>query len=257
MLTEFGELGFDYSINWCTNGTVDPSGSCRLTPKPIRWDYLQDSARKKLHDVYASLLKLRSNYPGLITGQTTYSLNGSGKYLQVRGDSLNAMVVGDFDVAPASVSVSFAGPGTWYDYLSADSITATGSAQAINLAPGEYHVYLNKNLNATTDTVRDTTSTPPPPPTPNLSLKIYPNPVVSSATTVAFNLPTDASVSLVIYSISGKRMGMLDLGNRSAGQYTMAASELPVDPAGMPNGYYVLQMITTAGTMHIPFLVIH
>src|SRR5664279_5946001 len=53
MLTEFGELGYDYSINWCTNGTVDASGGCRLTPKPIRWDYLQDSSRKKLHDVYA------------------------------------------------------------------------------------------------------------------------------------------------------------------------------------------------------------
>jgi hypothetical protein len=25
----------------------------------------------------------------------------------------------------------------------------------------------------------------------------------------------------------------------------------------MPSGYYVLQMITTAGTTHIPFLVIH
>src|SRR5580658_3168235 len=77
MLTEFGELGFDYSINWCSNGTVDPSGSCRLTPKPIRWDYLQDTARKKLHDVYAALLSLRSNYPGLITGQTSYSLTGN------------------------------------------------------------------------------------------------------------------------------------------------------------------------------------
>jgi hypothetical protein len=257
MLTEFGELGFDYSINWCTNGTVDPSGSCRLTPKPIRWDYLQDSARKKLHDIYAALLSLRSNYPGLITGQATYSLTGNAKYLQVQGDSLNAMVVGNFDVVPASISVTFTGAGTWYDYLiPADSIQASGSTQSINLAPGEYHVYLSKNLNATVDTSSDTTTTPPPP-TPNLTLTIYPNPVISSAATVAFNLPTDASVAFVVYSISGKRFGTLDLGNRSAGQYTIPASQLPVDPGGMPSGYYVLQMITTAGTTHIPFLVIH
>jgi hypothetical protein len=257
MLTEFGELGFDYSINWCTNGTVDPSGSCRLTPKPIRWDYLQDSARKKLHDIYAALLSLRSNYPGLITGQATYSLTGNAKYLQVQGDSLNAMVVGNFDVVPASISVTFTGAGTWYDYLiPADSIQASGSTQSINLAPGEYHVYLSKNLNATADTSSDTTTTPQPP-TPNLTLTIYPNPVISSAATVAFNLPTDASVAFVVYSISGKRFGTLDLGNRSAGQYTIPASQLPVDPGGMPSGYYVLQMITTAGTTHIPFLVIH
>jgi glycosidase len=255
MLTEFGELGFDYSINWCTNGTVDPSGSCRLTPKPIRWDYLQDTARKKLHDVYAALLSLRSNYPGLITGQTSYSLTGNAKYLQVQSDSLSAMVVGNFDVVPAATSVTFATTGTWYDYLSTDSITATGSAQSIDLAPGEYHVYLNKNLNATTDTTTDTTTTPPT--SSNLTLKIYPNPVINTAATVSFNLPTDASVTFVVYSISGKRMGSLDLGDRPAGQYTLAASQLPVDPAGMPSGYYVLQMITTAGTTHIPFLVLH
>ena len=256
MLNEFAELGFDYSVNWCTNGTVDPSGSCRLTPKPIRWDYLQDSARKKLHDINAALLSLLSNYPGLVTGQTTYSLTGNTKYLQVQGDSLNAMVVGNFDVVSSPVSVTFASAGTWYDYLSTDSITATGGAQSVNLAPGEYHVYLNKNLNAATDTSTDTTTTPPPP-TPNLSLKIYPNPIISSAATVAFNLPTDASVTLVVYSISGKRMGALDLGDRSAGQYTIPASQLPVDPMGIPNGFYILEMITSNGTTHLPFLVIH
>ena len=63
--------------------------------------------------------------------------------------------------------------------------------------------------------------------------------------------------AFVVYSISGKRMGVLDLGDRAAGQYTMAASALPVDPAGMPGGYYVLGMITTAGTIHLPFLVLH
>jgi hypothetical protein len=158
-------------------------------------------------------------------------------------------------VVPAATSVTFATTGTWYDYLSTDSITATGSAQSIDLAPGEYHVYLNKNLNATTDTTTDTTTTPPT--SSNLTLKIYPNPVINTAATVSFNLPTDASVTFVVYSISGKRMGSLDLGDRPAGQYTLAASQLPVDPAGMPSGYYVLQMITTAGTTHIPFLVLH
>ncbi|HET6254450.1 MAG TPA: alpha-amylase family glycosyl hydrolase [Puia sp.] len=254
MLTEFGELGFDYSINWCTNGTVDASGNCRLTPKPIRWDYLQVAARKKLHDTYAALLKLRAAYPGLATGTTNYSLGGNVKYLGVQTDSLSVMVVGNFDVVTATGSIPFAGAGTWYDYLSTDSITATGVAQSLSLAPGEYHVFTNKNLNAAAG--NDTTTTPAPP-SSTLSLKIYPNPIVNGATTVAFNLPADASVSFVIYSISGKRMGTLDLGNRSAGQYTIPASQLPLDPSGMPNGYYVLEMITSNGTAHLPFLVLH
>jgi glycosidase len=254
MLTEFGELGFDYSVNWCSNGTVDPSGSCRLTPKPIRWDYLQVTARKQLHDVYASLLKLRASYPGLATGSTSYSLTGNVKYLGVQSDSLGVMVVGNFDVVPATGSIPFAAAGTWYDYLSTDSIRAGAGLQSINLAPGEYHVFTNKNLNSNDTT--DTTATPTPP-TASLGLKIYPNPVINGASTVWYNLPDDASVSLVVYSISGRRMGAVDLGTRKAGQYTLPVSQLPVDPIGFPNGYYILEMITTTGTTHLPFLVVH
>jgi hypothetical protein len=251
MLTEFGELGFDYSVNWCSNGTVDPSGGCRLTPKPVRWDYLQDTSRKKLHDVYAALLKLRGNYPGLATGPTTYSLTGNVKYLQVQADTLSVMVVGNFDVVTATGSIPFASAGTWYDYLSGQTIQATGNAQSVSLAPGEYHVYTNKNLGAV-----DTTTTPTTPPNA-LGLKIYPNPVAGSNSIVTYALPAAATTSLVIYSIGGQRMGTLSLGSQPAGQYTLQAGQWPFDPAGLPNGYYVLELISTAGTTHVPFLVIH
>ena len=258
MLTEFGELGFDYSINWCTNGTVDPSGGCRLTPKPIRWDYLQVPARKKLHDTYAALLGLRANYPALATGTTNYSLTGSAKYLGIQSDSLDVMVVGNFDVLAGAASVTFPVAGMWYDYLQAgDSIQATGGAQTVNLGPGEYHVYTNKNFNASDTSKHDTTTTTPPPTSSALSLQLRPNPVIGSATNLVVNLPTDASVTLVLYSISGKRMGSVDLGSRPAGQYTIPASQMPVDPMAMPNGYYILQLITNTGTTHLAFLVMH
>jgi glycosidase len=259
MLTEFGELGFDYSINWCSNGTVDSSGGCRLTPKPIRWDYLQDTSRKKLHDVYASLLTLRANYPALATGTTNYSLRGSLKYLGVQTDSLSVMVVGNFDVLAGAGTIPFPSAGTWYDYLSpGDSVQATGSGANLTFTPGEYHVFTNRNLNGSGSTDTTTTVTPPPPPpSSTLSLSIYPNPVISSAATITYNLPAAANVSLVVYSISGQRMGIIDFGSRGAGQYTLLASQLPVDPIGMPNGYYILEMITSNGTTHVPFLVVH
>lgn len=257
MLTEFGELGFDYSINWCSNGTVDPSGSCRLTPKPIRWDYLLDSTRKKLHDTYASLLALRADHPALATGTTTYSLTGSVKYLGVQTDSLNVMVVGNFDVLAGAGSIPFASTGTWYDYLAPnDSIQATEGGTNLTFAPGEYHVFTDKNLNATSGAVTDTTTTPPPPASSTLSLKIEPNPVLNGTATIAYNLPNAASVSLVIYSVSGKRLGVLDLGNLGAGQYTLPVNQLPGYPGEMPSGYYILEMVTSSGTTHVPFLVI-
>ena len=257
MLTEFGELGFDYSINWCTNGTVDPGGSCRLTPKPVRWDYLANPARKKLHDSYAALLHLRGAVPGLATGKTTYSLTGNVKYLLVQADTLSVMVLGNFDVVTASTSVAFSNAGTWYDYLSSDSIAATGAAQSVTLAPGEYHVYVNRNLNASAPP-HDTTTTPPPPAPNSLDLKIYPNPALSGGTTViTYDLPVAGTSSMVVYSISGRQLGIRNLGNQPAGSYKLQTGGLPVDPSLLPNGYYILKLISTAGTAHVPFLVIH
>ena len=34
-------IGYDYSINYCQNGTIN--NNCRTDPKPIRWDYLQQT----------------------------------------------------------------------------------------------------------------------------------------------------------------------------------------------------------------------
>ncbi|MEJ7682560.1 MAG: hypothetical protein WKG06_32835 [Segetibacter sp.] len=103
MLWQFGELGYDYSINTCENGTVN--NDCRTSPKPIRWDYLTNPNRVALHDVYAKLFKLRNipNYfPTFITTDVTDSLGGGFKWLKVNSDSLKIMVIGNFDVMPAT-----------------------------------------------------------------------------------------------------------------------------------------------------------
>jgi glycosidase len=253
MLTEFGELGFDYSVNWCPGDTVNTAGLCRTDPKPIRWDYLQVPARKKLHDTYASLLALHAAYPALAIGKTTYSLTNNVKYLGVQTDTLSVMVVGNFDVVTAQASVPFPSAGTWYDYLSTDSIIATGSDQSVSLAPGEYHVYIRNNIKAVDTTSTTSTTTPG-----SLGLKIYPNPVAAgSSTFITYQLPYASGSSLVVYSLTGQRMAAIDLGSQSAGSYTLQSAQLPIDPSRLPNGYYVLELITDAGNVHVPFLVIH
>lgn len=149
MLWQFGELGYDYSINTCENGTID--NSCRTSPKPIRWDYLTNPNRVALHDVYAKLFKLRNvpNYfPTFVTNDVTDSLGGAFKWLKVNSDSLKIMVIGNFDVVPATAAVTFQNAGTWYNYLSGGTRTATGAAENITLQPGEYYVYVNRNADS-------------------------------------------------------------------------------------------------------------
>lgn len=261
MLTEFGELGFDYSINWCTNGTVDPSGGCRLTPKPIRWDYLQDSSRKQLHDVYAAMLHLRSTYPGLSTPSSiNYSLNGAVKSLQISTDSLRVVVIGNFDVVNATGNVSFPTEAIWYDYFTGKAFAATGSAQSFTLAPGEYHVYTSKSL---TDTVVTTGGgggggtgggTPPGGGSGTFGIGIYPNPVVNSNPTITYQLPQSGRVSVMVADVRGQVLGTLDLGDQAAGSHNLSVAQIPLSLPLMSNGYYVLKMMFNGQNAHVAFL---
>ena len=253
MLTEFTELGFDYSVNYCPNGTVDPSGSCRTDPKPIRWDYLQNANRKKLHDVYTSMLQLHSSHPDLDTGNTSYSLGGAFKYLQVAGSSLNVMVMANFDISPNSGSVTFASAGTWYNYFTGDSIVATGSSQSFNLNPGEYRVYTSIKL--TTDTSGSDTTGANPGPVNALALKIYPNPVVNGGTYVEYDLPADGSCSLLIVNSMGQRMTSIDLGQQTKGKHVLQPGAFPFNLFAFPAGIYLMKIFSNGSSANARFMV--
>ncbi len=147
LIWQFGELGYDYSINRCENGTID--NSCRTSPKPAAWNYYQNANRKALYDVYANLNKLRNNPAYLSTftsSDISYDLGGGFKWIKVSGTAIREMIVGNFDIVPQTGTVTFQHPGVWYSYLTGSTITATGSAQNITLQPGEYYVYLDANV---------------------------------------------------------------------------------------------------------------
>lgn len=138
MIWQFGELGYDYSINTCADLTVN--NNCRTDPKPIRWDYLQQTNRKKLHDVYSALIRLRFNSSfadQFISNNSQQNFSGSFKWLTLN----KIVVVGNFDVTPQSGNVTFPGTGTWYDYLNGTTKVVSNVSQSFTLQPGEYHVF--------------------------------------------------------------------------------------------------------------------
>ena len=147
MIWQFGELGYDYSINTCADLSVN--NNCRLDPKPIRWDYLQDVNRKHLYDTWSKLMKLRSNplYANTFTtNRITQDFTNVFKWLVVTTDTSNIVVVGNFDVNVTTGSVTFPTAGVYYDYLNGDiPFTSTGMSQSFALQPGEFHVYLNRS----------------------------------------------------------------------------------------------------------------
>jgi 1,4-alpha-glucan branching enzyme len=250
MLWQFGELGYDYSINTCVNGTVDGSGSCRLDPKPVKWDYLQDANRRNLHDVYASLLNLRIKYPDLAVATPTFSLNNAFKTLQVSGSGISVAVIGNFDVVSSTGSITFPTAGTWYNYLGTDSISATGSSQNITLNAGDYKVFINKNLN-------DTNHVLPPDTTSVNGIKIYPNPVISSNSVIKYSLPVASNVSLSVYNITGQLVKSFSLGNQASGTHSFTFSDVSFNIQALRNGIYVMKLNSDRQTAHIAFSVLH
>lgn len=255
MLWEFGELGYDYSINWCTNGTIDPGGNCRLVAKPPRWDYLQDARRKHLHDVYSSLFKLSDDFPSLAgSANVSYNLSNAFRSLQVKGSGISITVIGNFDVVPTVGSVAFPTAGTWYNYLGTDSITATGSNQSITLNPGDYKVYTDKNLN---DTSSHVVNPPPPDTTAVNGIQISPNPVVNSSSVIKFTLPVSGNISLSVYTMMGQRIGSFGLGTLASGTHSLTFNDLPFNTYSLKNGVYILKLNSSGKTMHVTFSVLH
>ena len=145
MIWQFGELGYDSSINFCQNGTINTN--CRTDMKPIKWGYFNDPERRSLYNVVGNLNRLRNNptYQNLfMTGFIGYNLGGYYKTLSVSLNGVGVVAIGNFDVANQTSSVTFPYSGTWYNYLSGGTFNASGGPQSITLAPGEYRVYINQ-----------------------------------------------------------------------------------------------------------------
>jgi len=137
MLWQFGELGYDITIN--QNG--------RTGDKPILWNYNTDPNRRHLYSIYTKMINMKIKNPVFATTNFHYSLSvDSVKTIQLLDPSANVEVIANFAVIPKTVSVSFPAAGTWYDNISGTSITVPTVPYAMTFAPGEYHVYSSTPL---------------------------------------------------------------------------------------------------------------
>jgi 1,4-alpha-glucan branching enzyme len=135
MIWQFGELGYDISIDY----------NCRVCNKPILWNYFTENSRKRLYDVYKASIELRKSYPVFTGDDFTYSLNGAVKFLKLNDPNMNAVVIVNIDVNPQDKTLDFQHNGWWYEYFSGDSIEINGST-VISLDPGEYNIYTDLKL---------------------------------------------------------------------------------------------------------------
>ena len=241
MIWQFGELGYDFAINRCVDGSI--SNDCRLSNKPIRWDYKDVIQRKRLYDVFSSLNKLRFHpwYKDVFIANNinlTRNLSGAFKSMSIRSatDSSMLCVVGNFDVTAQTGSFTFPVAGTWYDYLNAGTFTATGGAQNMTLQPGEFHVYLNRNLvNAVTTPVTNNNT-----PGNKLLAAVYPNPAQTNSV-LEIDVPQTGKVQVDLINNLGQKVATIFSGNLPRGKNSMPLSD---KINNLPAGTYLLNIQT-------------
>lgn len=210
---QFGELGYNYSINTCTDLTIN--NNCRLSDKPLRWDYYTNANRKGLFDAYAKFLKLRNtpNYTNdFIANKYTLNTAGLFKSVQLNGDSIKLVIIGNFDVTPQTNSVSFPSDGIWYSVYTNKYQGVLNGAASITLQPGEYIVYANKNIS--TQVITDILDLKMP--ILDMKTNFYPNPM-HNASTLEYSLPESGMFSVHAFTTNGEDAGVLFSGYQNKG----------------------------------------
>ncbi|MEL6926527.1 MAG: alpha-amylase family glycosyl hydrolase, partial [Bacteroidota bacterium] len=165
MIWQFGELGYEFSINRCQNGSV--TENCRLDKKPIRWDYFQNDDRRSLYFHIQTMTALRDSLELGDANVTKQSLAGAIKRLELVKDQTTLLAVGNFAVTDQSTSIDFPADGLWYELFSGDSVMVeNGAALAMDFAPGDFMLYANQNIELTTS-VNELTG---------VAVAVFPNP---------------------------------------------------------------------------------
>lgn len=195
MIWQFGELGYDFSINYCENGSIN--NNCRTDPKPLRWDYLEDPNRLKLFDVYSAMLRLRAQYDVFTSGTETLSVNGELKRIQLKLNDHNITLIGNFGMADQTIVPNFQHTGIWHEFFTGNESVVTDVNASILLKAGEYRLYSDKKLPAFKDLATSNSENKT-----YSAIRVYPNPATDQIQIESKELIR----SVELFSIDGKNI---------------------------------------------------
>ncbi|QCK14983.1 alpha-amylase family glycosyl hydrolase [Mangrovivirga cuniculi] len=132
MFWQFGELGYDVSINF----------DGRTSPKPVLWEYYDEQNRKEVYNTFSRIIQLKNiiNAQNMNSDAFTASWTSSIKTFKYTSDNLNVVVMGNFGVTEGTTTLSLPNTGEWYSVLAEESINFDNVTLNLDLAPGEFHI---------------------------------------------------------------------------------------------------------------------
>jgi len=210
MIWQFGELGYDHSI--------DENG--RVGNKPIRWDYLKQPRRVKLFKVFESLIKLKTEYDAFESPNYTLFAADSLKRIHINHNSMNVTVLGNFGVTTSSINPNFQNTGTWYDYFTGNSINVSDTQAPLSFEPGEFHIYTTVKLPAPEADILSELKDEVITAGSFELMQNYPNPF-NPSTVINYTVAEPSFVTLKVYNLLGQEIKTLISAEQGTGTYTI------------------------------------
>lgn len=222
MIWQFGELGYDISIDY--NG--------RLGRKPLHWEYYTQTERRNLFNIYANLNRLKQEFDVFTTSSYEYMLSGSKKWIKLDGTDMDVVVMGNFDVNGVSFSIDFPATGKWYEYYTGDSIELSTTNATFSMAPSEYRLYTSVKVNRDDIFVGVVEN----PDETSERVHLWPNPS-NGEFQLSFTLPKALEVQLELYNLMGQKVYHVQH------QGILGANRLKVDlPPEIVTGLYIFRI---------------
>ncbi len=219
MIWQFGELGYDYSIDY--NG--------RTGEKPVEWGYAEETGRTDLFRVMSKLNYLKQTYDEFSSNIIQYDLTNEIKTYQLGSNGNYVVAVGNFGLTSMDANITFPATGTWYDYFAETTYPVTSTTMSISLQPGEYKLFTSRQM----EVPHITTATQEIEITPS-EIRIFPNPCAGE---LYVNSPVSVD-SYRIFSIDGK---LVSVSNPSQ-------TDFLVNTERLKPGFYILQIWDDANT---------
>ncbi|UWY29632.1 alpha-amylase family glycosyl hydrolase [Flavobacterium sp. TR2] len=229
MIWHFGELGMDDSIFSCNNGTVNDEtsttpGDCKLDTKPQpQWteNWLGDSNRNKIYNDWAKMITLKKTEPVFLGTATMANTATLTVNVKISNNSLasaqlkDVVILANFETSAQNMIPGFQYTGAWYNLMDNSTINVADVNAPINLAPGEYRIYGNKQANLAIEDFEK-----------GNQVSLYPNPVADY-----FTLGFKTS-KVDIYSVAGQLVKTFNANGNTEYQFSVS---------GLASGLYLVK----------------
>nr|WP_236252813.1 alpha-amylase family glycosyl hydrolase [Echinicola sp. 20G] len=137
MIWQFGEMGYDEALN-----------NDRLGIKATHWEYLEDSDRNRLLNLYKAMIGLKQeNKVFSFPESASFDLIDEIKTISLQGEDMDVIIVGNFGLSlKQQVEVEFPSAGEWFNYLTGEKMDVREGILEMDLDINEFKIFTNKSL---------------------------------------------------------------------------------------------------------------